>query len=150
MWRCWIRLLCELTCCVVHVFLSRLSWMFVCFFLCSFGNIRLLGVCCPLLKILHLHCTAWGFLLPTMWWPSLASGTSSPSWGRWRKLRERQSTVVWYERAVFSRHEVHGQGSGVVFDSECCFVSCSGSWEIPPQGEELWHLAALRLPQWNP
>lgn len=36
----------------------------------------------------------------------------------------------------------------------CLFISilcsCTGPWEIAPQGEKLWHLAALRLSQWNP
>lgn len=62
----------------------------------SLGSIKSLGVCCPLPRTLPLLCTGWGSSPLTMSSPSPASGTSCPSWGRWRRPLERQSTVAWW------------------------------------------------------
>lgn len=62
----------------------------------SFGSTKSWGVCCPLPRTRPPLCTAWGSSPLTTLWPSLASGTSSPSWGRWRRPPERPSTVDWY------------------------------------------------------
>lgn len=62
----------------------------------SFGSIRSSGACCPRPRTRPRRCTAWGSSPRTTWWPSPASGTSCPSWGKWRRRLERSSTAAWW------------------------------------------------------
>lgn len=71
----------------------------------SLGSTKSLGVCCPLPRTLTLLCTGWGSSPPTTLWPSPASGTLSPSWGRWRRPPERSSTVAWYVWVLIESNE---------------------------------------------